>query len=247
MNLTILYTVLVYNINAFFLIYLIDRILLKCNISQKRESTRWFQLHTIINICIAYSVYEDIVICLYDPTKSNETTITEWGRSFALSLHIYHSIIYKLRREDWYHHIISVFLCAPMCIINNTKAVSFSYFFCTGLPGAIDYATLSLVRTNYITRIKQKQIASYLNTYVRMPGGGLGAYLIFKDAFQPTEIHINRIVLAFLMYLNSFYYGNQAIGSYYKAKTEDIVFKNVENKSKQRNYNIFNGYLSASR
>ena len=49
------------------------------------------------------------------------------------------------------------------------------------------------------------------------------------------------------MYLNSFYYGNQAIGSYYKAKTEDIVFKNVENKSKQRNYNIFNGYLSASR
>ena len=231
-----LYSLFIYNTNALFFIYLMDRILLKCNISQQRESTRWFQLHAIVNMWIVYFVYNDVIECLFDPTKSNEMNSSEWGRSFALSLHIYHSLVFTLRREDWYHHITSVFLCAPMCIINNTKAVSFNYFFCTGLPGAIDYSILSLVRTKYISKIKQKKIASYLNTYIRMPGGCTGAYLIFKDAFQPTETHLNRILLAFIIYCNSLYYGNQAIGSFYTTKAENTILKNIENKSKQRNY-----------
>ena len=61
----------------------------------------------------------------------------------------------------------------------------------------------TLVRTKYISRIKQKQIASYLNTYIRMPGGCIGSYLVFKDAFQPTETLLNRILLAFIIYCNS--------------------------------------------
>ena len=67
-----LYSLFIYNTNALFFIYLMDRILLKCNISQQRESTRWFQLHAIVNMWIAYFVYKDVIECLYDPTKSNE-------------------------------------------------------------------------------------------------------------------------------------------------------------------------------
>ena len=236
--------VMVYNVNAFCIIYILDSLLVKLNISRHRESTRWFQLHAIVNSWVAFFVAPDVIDCLLDPVKSNQITVTEWGRSFALSLHIYHAIFFTLRLEDWYHHIISVFLCSPMCVVNNTKAVSLCYFFCTGLPGAIDYTILSLVRTKYVTRVKQKQIASYLNTYLRMPGGCIGSYLIFKDAFQPTETYINRLFLAFLMYLNSFYYGNQAIGSYYTLKSENAILKNIENKSKQRNYNIINEHPS---
>lgn len=205
------------NLYCIVIMYQIDALLRYFQPKNQKESIRWFQLHAIINMIITALTASDILECMQDPTRSNDIVETDWPRSLALSLHIYHCLAYTPRIEDWYHHIISVFLCAPMCIMNNTKAIAFNYFFCTGFPGGIDYIMLSLVKTNHVTRMTQKYMASLLNAYIRMPGGCIGAYLIFKDAFQPAGIRIDRIALSMIMYGNSTFYGRQAICSYGEA------------------------------
>ncbi len=209
-----------YNWFALVLIRCIDYLLSKIELNEK---IRWFQLHAITNMFICYFVINEVIECFINPNISVEKTNNEWGRSFALSLHIYHCIYFTLRKEDWIHHIGSVFIGAPLFILTNTKGVSVNYFFCTGLPGAVDYIMLTLMKYNYISRLQQKNICCYLNTYIRIPGGIVGAYLLFKDAFMYSSyyIHYRPLCLSSIIYLNATFYGKQAIGSYYKALTED--------------------------
>ena len=202
-----------YIIQATVCISVCDKILIHINSKHIRESTRWFQLHSIMNCIITWFAYPDVVECLFYPQNSNQISNNNWSRSFALSLHIYHSIVYTLRYEDWMHHILSVFLTAPFCIINNTKNMSVVYFFCTGLPGAIDYFMLNLVRTNYILKKRQKTTCSIINAYLRMPGGCYGGLLLLKDSYHAGVFGIDKAIMALVFYCNSVYYGKQAIES----------------------------------
>ena len=205
--------VLLYNGAALLILSHLDW-LLKRYTAAGRHSTRWFRLHSLANIIIATAAHSDVMDCLQDPARSSETTSTEWARAFALSLHIYHALAFHLRSEDWWHHVISVYICAPVCIVNDTKAFSVNYFFCTGAPGAIDYAALSLVRSGHIPRLTQKRLGSYLNAYVRMPGGCYGAYLIARNAFSaPGGWSPGLAATAMILYVNSAHYGRQAIAS----------------------------------
>ena len=113
-------TVVYYNMNAFFIIFLID-LFLKTICYSIKENIRWFQLHSIVNWIIVYFTYNDFIICMKNPNDSTKLIENEWGRSFALSLHIYHCLAFSLRKEDWIHHISSVFISCPMLIINNIK------------------------------------------------------------------------------------------------------------------------------
>jgi len=87
------------------------------------------------------------------------------------------------------------------------------YFFCTGLPGMIDYTVLALVKNGRVMRLTQKKIYSYINPYVRMPGGTFAASLILQDAFQSggDVKHYTCLALATIVFTNSAYYGKQAI------------------------------------
>ena len=118
---------------------------------------------------------------------------------------------------DLYHHFISVFLCTPLCYVYNKKGLACYLFFNTGLPGGIDYLLLVLVKNNKIKGLTEKKINSYLNTYIRMPGGLITSYLVYKDAYQYNNsvlITMGMYLLSFIIYMNSAFFGKLAIENY---------------------------------
>ena len=177
---------------------------------------RWFQLHAAGNAVVTAFTLGDVIDCLMDHSASIQPLSHNVAGAVALSIHLYHIIAFPLRREDWIHHIFSVFLCTPLCYINTHKSVSVFYFFCTGLPGMIDYSILSLVKNGKVTKLTQKKIYSYINPYIRMPGGTFAATLMLQDAIH-TDDQIKQysgMMLALIVFINSAYYGKQAIDNY---------------------------------
>ena len=51
----------------------------------------------------------------------------------------------KLRFDDWLHHILMIFILAPLSVFLNAGClINHALFFLTGLPGGIDYLLLPL-------------------------------------------------------------------------------------------------------
>ena len=200
------------NVTCFTVIYILDALLKKMNCK-----ARWFTLHAIINFIIAMTTIDDVFACIANPMVSSYPMTLAITGNIACTLHIYHCIFFKIRFEDWMHHILSCFVFVPTCIKFSSKGLSVFYFFCTGLPGAVDYSMLSLVKTGQIIKKRQKCIASTLNAYIRMPGGVFCAALLFKDGLKiySTDIAgLELMLLAIMIYINSTFYGKQAIENY---------------------------------
>lgn len=200
------------NVTCFFVIYLFDSLLKKVNCK-----SRWFTLHAITNYMIAVTTFSDVLACIANPLVSVHPMTLDIAGNIACTLHIYHCVLFKIRFEDWMHHILSCFIFTPTCIKFSSKGLSVFYFFCTGLPGAVDYTVLSLVKAGRMVKKRQKQIASSLNAYIRMPGGVFCAGLLFKDGLKIFSTNINGlelILLAIMIYVNSCYYGKQAMENY---------------------------------
>ena len=174
---------------------------------------RWFQLHAVVNYIISALTFSDMVDCLFDPSQSMIRQPPCYAAGLTLTLHLYHSVLFKMRLEDWCHHI-SGFVITPILIDNSCKGISQAYFFITGLPGAIDYSIMALYKNNILKKNTQKYIASKLNAYIRMPGGVITAYLIFKDSFSTPVINYHMVSLCAFLYINSCFYGKQAIENY---------------------------------
>lgn len=179
-------------------------------------NSNWFQLHSAINFLVALLTFNDVVDCLVNPNMSNNAPSSMFQHTVAgmlgLMLHIYHCIMFNLRSDDWIHHFTSVFIVSPICIIYPSKGLSMFYFFCTGLPGAIDYTALVFRKNEMITKYTQKYITAHTNGYIRIPGGIICSYLLFKDSLI-IENYYTRF-LSFIIYMNVTFYGKQAITSF---------------------------------
>ena len=120
------------------------------------NKTRWFFLHSIINFIIVYHAIPDVYMCITDNKLCYKTT---WNYNsikvynYATILHIYHCIFFKLTKDDHLHHFFMVVICGTLCYILKSIISSFALFFLTGLPGAIDYMLLYLVKRDKINII----------------------------------------------------------------------------------------------
>ena len=206
---------------VFIFIYTIDRIIIKLN-----NNGRWFQLHAIINIIITLLTMNDVKDCILYPEKSNDIVPLQNSAFFALVMHIYHCLMFKIRYDDWIHHISSVFLTTPIFITFPCKGTSFFTFIGTGLPGAIDYIGLSLYKNDIISKYKQKHITYFINSYIRMPGGAICSFLLFKDGMNKNGVYdisydnlnIMKLILSMICFVNTSYYGVQSIQNFEKYK-----------------------------
>ena len=207
----ILNSFIFYNITSFFIIFCAHKSLCLFN-----KEAIWFQLHAVINCIVALCSYSDVFACLNDPSKSNEDLSFYLAPCMVLMLHLYHVLFFKLRSTDWVHHVGSCFVCIPMSLNYPKKGMAFYCFFCSGFPGAIDYTLLALYKNNYCPKIVEKKVNAYLNSYIRIPGGIVGSYLIYKDSFfmETSILHYSNIILSFLIYANTCYYGKEAIENY---------------------------------
>jgi len=195
-------------LNSAFIIGVIDLI-----IKRFQYKARWFQLHSITNYVISALTLCDVCDCLLDPSQSSIKQSPGYAAGLTLTLHLYHSVLFNMRVEDWCHHI-SGFIITPILIEHSCKGISFAYFFITGLPGAIDYSVLVLYKNDIVKKETHKFISSKLNAYIRMPGGIISSYLLFKDTISQPIINNHMLLLCAFLYLNSCFYGKQAIENY---------------------------------
>tara|TARA_Y100000389_G_C17359568_1_gene462993 strand:- start:48 stop:782 length:735 start_codon:yes stop_codon:yes gene_type:complete len=197
-----------------FLLYMLDLCLRRVNaISAGGSRARWFCMHSLGNAIVAAGTTRDLAICVLDHSQSREPATSLMPAGAAFSLHLYHCLAFKLRPEDWSHHLLFVFGVTPLVILHPTKAMCVCLFFCTGFPGMLDYWLLMLVKTQRLEKWVQKRAAGFINAYLRMPGGTLGASLLIQDGVGVAGRGMGAAVLGGLMLANSCYYGHQAISS----------------------------------
>ncbi len=177
---------------------------------------RWFKLHACINSLIVGLTVDNIYMMICDPQCGFEPKMNNIDGIFTVSLHLYHCLFFKLKGIDYYHHGLSVFV--PILLVPNIKYKfnSLYYFTLSGLPGGLDYFALSLVKYDYISKLKEKQISSLLNTYIRMPLGNIAAFYTYTAAVNETDINklISLGTMAFIIYFNVSYFGKLAIENY---------------------------------
>lgn len=183
---------------------------------------KWFQLHSFINYIVTAFSIKDTVDCLTDPNQSMLPASNSIALSLVIMLHIYHILAFKLRKEDWFHHI-SGFIVVPVFFLHNSKATSLCCFFISGFPGGIDYSMLVLVKNNLVSKERQKQLCAYLNTYIRQPGGIIGSYLLVCDALKNNTNKICIILFSATIFINVSFYSLQAISNY--ANYKNIIHK----------------------
>jgi len=89
----------------------------------------------------------------------------------------------------------------------------------SGLPGALDYAMLSLVKTGRLPRLTEKKLNRVINTYLRLPGLVAVSVIAAACMAHGTAALLPTPVLLFSMalsYGNGTFYGEQVIGSYHR-------------------------------
>jgi hypothetical protein len=191
---------------------LLDRLLrLSPAISRGGSRARWFCMHSIGNAIVAAGSARDFATCALDHSLSSREAETLIPAGMAFSLHLYHCMAFKLRPEDWGHHLLFVFGATPLVVMHPTKAMSVCFFFCTGFPGMLDYWLLMLVKTQRLPKRVQKRAAGFINAYMRMPGGALGGLLMIQDGIGVGGRGVGAAILGAMMLANSCYYGHQAI------------------------------------
>ena len=217
MNYTILTNFIIYNIFAFSVISMIDLVLYQIN-----DNGRWFLLHSIVNGIIVYYSVNDTFGCFQDPNNSILPIENKFAGAYAVSLHIYHYIHFKMSKIDYIHHFVSVFAATPLCMIYQTRGISMMYFFGTGLPGGINYLCLYLMKNDHMNKLTEKKINSYLNNYVRAPGLIITSYILWKDSLNEEGIkmglYYSNKILSLLFYLNGSIFSKMAIENYVETK-----------------------------
>lgn len=204
-------------------IYLLDYFLCK----YYTDKARWFQLHSMANLFVCIFCISDIISIFYDVNQSAMPLTDYIGGSFALQVHLYHTLNFPLTTMDKYHHISSVFLCFPPSMIFNKKILSLFYFIGTGLPGGIDYLLLTLVKNGKLDYLKEKKYNSYINAYIRMPGGAICSFLTFSASLN-NDILLERLCgyfLSFIVFTNTAFFGKLAIENYVE-RLENNKIKN---------------------
>ena len=182
--------------------------------------TRWFQLHSAINGIIVLIIWEDIINIFTNPLQSIEVTKSNIDTYFILFLHIYHFfIVNDLTIMDYYHHILFVGCgLLPTLLIKTNNIMRLAWLSTCGLPGCIEYFTLSLVKHNKMCYIRQKNIISHVYNYIRYP----------ITIYCPTVTYIayceNKLIdynVCIILYINLMLFFNGAF--YNKLTVENYV------------------------
>lgn len=185
---------------------------------------RWYQLHTLINFIITIQIFPIFLKLITIPYSGYYNTIDKIAKintgNYAICLHLYHILLFKnLNKYDWLHHIIFVGLgVIPSMFYINSNQTILHKISCSGIPGVIEYGTLTLYKNNYISRHKQKLINLILYTFFRLPLCIFGIsmnYLAYINGQLHDPLWITLYV-NILLYLNGTVFTLLTNDSYYK-------------------------------
>ena len=214
---------------VYYFIYIFDHLLCK----YYSDKARWFQLHSFINLFVCIFSISDIMSIVYDVNEAAMPLTNHIGGTFAVQVHLYHTLNFPLTKMDIFHHVSSVFLCFPPSLIFNKKILSLFYFIGTGLPGGIDYLLLTLVKNGQFDYLREKKYNSNINAYIRMPGGAICSFLTFNASLNnPILIEkVSGFFLSFIVFANTAFFGKMAIENYIERLPQ--ITNNDKNQDKE--------------
>ena len=136
------------------------------------KKARWFQLHSITNMIIFNIIKNDVYNLIINPMNNIVILENYEELYYIIVLHLYHMLFFKNSLMDYFHHIVFVlFGTLPIYYYYNINLIRLATFVGCGLPGVIEYFTLSLVKHNKISSLNQKILMSNIYNYFRYPFG----------------------------------------------------------------------------
>jgi len=186
------------------------------------QNVRWFFIHFVVNTYITIYGFKDL---LYSVTHLETCSITKWNNgielySAVIALHLYHIFHFKLNSMDWLHHISMAIISSPIIMIfNNTCPSIVGLWFTSGLPGAIDYFVLWLVKMGYCDKQFEKTLYIEINVWLRSPGCIYSAVLQlgmlpYIQQYSYLEI-LGKIWLIFILFWNGQFFMHTTLRDYY--------------------------------
>ena len=195
-----------------YLFYFIDRFIVP-------KKGRWFILHTIGNFFTACYTAPIVYHVLTDPIKSFNEEPNYRPLNLTMALHIYHTLFFNnLTTIDWIHHIVMCTVAGCSYFYKVGQCTNFIIFFINGLPGGLDYFMLALVKHNKLNYLKEKELNSYINIWIRSPGIIIGAYNLYLAnlyGILQTGIIEGLIILGSLLW-NAQYFTYRVVANYHK-------------------------------
>ena len=192
------------------------------NNSKYSQNVRWFFIHCIMNIYISIVGFDNIK---YSINNLSQCSIQKWINGYemygiAMALHFYHIFNFKLNKMDWMHHIMTAILTGPVILITNTTCVSaVGLWFTSGLPGAIDYFLLWLVKMGYCSKNVEKIAYVIISCWIRAPGCIYTATLhagLLPHLNSLTFIEmVGRFWTSLIVYWNGIFFMHLTLKDYY--------------------------------
>lgn len=194
------------------------------------DKSRWFQLHTLFNIYITCNILPD-VLNIYTDSKNGYMVIKNNYISYdILCLHIYHIICFDdIRVYDYFHHILFVGLgVIPIILYTKSNQVYLMYIACCGIPGTIEYMSLSLKRHGCISIYTQKTINYYLYLLLRFPLCILGVIFNITAYYNKliTDLFFITLYLNLGVLMNAIIFTFLTIKTYHKLQ-KNKLFKKI--------------------
>ena len=194
------------------------------------STARWFQLHSAINFLISYLIWEDIYSFIFYPLYAIKVNTDFKVVYYIIYLHSYHFFIKKLQLIELIHHVLFVFMGVLPCIFFwNYNIINLWILSGCGLPGAIEYFMLSLVKKDMLSCKRQKYISANINNYMRLPIAMYGLSLTYI-AYMEKIIYCNSIFFIYiciLIYTNGTFFNKLAIENYIKYKYTNKIEYNI--------------------
>jgi len=156
------------------------------------EGAHWFAMHALANFGIAYLTFGSVARVFSDPEHALYKDIgdsdEDWSNAAMLgTLHVYHLVRYtKLSAADLFHHLAFIpfnQLAVHWPHISTSMGgawkvwgkkwgplVNAQHFFVCGLPGALDYLCLALVKQGLLGKLRHKHLQAKINVWMRAPG-----------------------------------------------------------------------------
>lgn len=188
---------------------------------------RWFALHSICNILVVAMAISDASIVLFDPLKAIyiNTMMSLYPLMFTLALHVYHTIEYYsvLTYIDWLHHILMIGFAIPLTFVQPPSLITNAiHVFMMGIPGAIDYFMLSMVKLKIINSSIEKKINSFMNVWIRAPGIFYVTIIMYIQGKVMLESgdysyarYLSLMLSCLLNFWNAFYFMERVVASRY--------------------------------
>ena len=190
-------------------------------------SARYFTMHILANMCIIYFSYEAVPLFLADPGRAIFSTTDSPNHIpniITASLHIYHILMYDIKRVDIIHHYPGFVGNAMNALYPSDTLQNFTFFFIMGVPGLIDYILLVFAKYGYIDIRVEKYVNTRLNLYLRLPGLILSSTAIVFSLIKYTHLFLSPVhkLCALLSSVhnswNAIYFANNAMESELKRK-----------------------------